>query len=49
MRRPQIVPGNSIALVIPPHEFESIDAFYRDVLGLQSPGGGRDSLGFYFD
>ncbi|MGJ8696790.1 MAG: hypothetical protein ACSHYF_10755 [Verrucomicrobiaceae bacterium] len=49
MQRPRIVPGNNIALKIPPHEFESTVAFYRDVLGLRSLGELRGSVGFDFD
>jgi catechol 2,3-dioxygenase-like lactoylglutathione lyase family enzyme len=49
MQRPKTVPGNNIALKIPPHEFEETIAFYRDVLGLRSLGNVRGSVGFDFD
>mmetsp|Transcript_5592 Transcript_5592/g.9835 ORF Transcript_5592/g.9835 Transcript_5592/m.9835 type:complete len:124 (-) Transcript_5592:55-426(-) len=41
--------GKNIAMKVPPHQYDTTVAFYRDVLGLEQIGGpAGDAVGFVF-
>ncbi len=49
MPTPHFVPGNNIALKVPPHEFDATVAFYRDVLGFPLLEKDGESVGIDFN
>lgn len=46
--RPAFSGGRNIAMKVPPHEYDAVVAFYRDVLGLEELADRRPDICFAF-